>query len=103
MKGVYSVKAFTPTNKPMYTVSYNLRDKTSSLDCACNKGTQSNTFRTKLFNLRDPSAGSRSVQKVCLCDELIDDASTTYYSGYPGLIRYMYTGDQSFFNSALEI
>ncbi len=99
--GVYSVSAYTKNNEPMYTVSYSLKDKTTRLDCACKKGTVSNTFETKLYNIRDPTAGTKRVEQVCLCDSQLTQ-NPTYYSGYPALIRYMYSDDVSFFDYALD-
>lgn len=100
--GVYSVSAFTRDNEPLYTVSYDVKNKSSSVECACKKGPNSNTFSTKVYNLRDPTAGTSNTQKVCLCDTYLESKEKpTYYSGYPGLIRYMYSNDTSFFQNAL--
>jgi hypothetical protein len=100
--GVYTVSAYNQENNPMYKVSYNFKEKSSSLDCACKKGTIANTFSVPMFNIRDPKAGDTNIDQVCLCDQKFDDTMRTYYSGYPGLVRYMYSQDKAFFYTALD-
>lgn len=102
-QGVYSVTAFNNQNSPMYTISYDIKEKTTDVKCACKPGTITNTFDDiKYFNLRDPSGRpSTKIQKVCQCSENLEE-TTTYYSGYPGLVRYMYSDDRTFFDNALD-
>lgn len=102
--GVYTVNAFNKDNQPMYKVTYDTESKDVTVDCACKPGTAVSTFRNiKYFNLRDPANGNQVIQeKVCNCATAMNNDDRTYYRGYPGLIRYMYNGDETFFYDSMN-
>ncbi len=88
----------------MYNVTYNTDTNDVTVNCACKPGTAVSTFRNiKYFNLRDPANGNQVMsEKVCTCQNEMNNDERTYYRGYPGLIRYMYNGDETFFYDSLN-
>jgi hypothetical protein len=83
-------------NAPLYTVSYNLAAKQSSLECACNSGTTVNTFTNiPIFDLTTNSV-TIVPQKQCTCDTALLSASpNVYFTGYPGIVKFMNTASIS--------
>ena len=104
MSGVYTVNAYNKDNEPLYKVTYNTETSDVTVDCACKPGTAVSTFRNiKYFNLRDPANGNQVVpEKLCECQKPLNNDERVYYRGYPGLIRYMYSGDETFFYDSLN-
>jgi hypothetical protein len=102
--GVYTVNAYNKDNEPLYKVTYNTETSDVTVDCACKPGTAVSTFRNiKYFNLRDPANGNQVVpEKLCECQKPLSNDERVYYRGYPGLIRYMYSGDETFFYDSLN-
>jgi hypothetical protein len=97
--GKYTVTATTAKNEPLYTVGYDFNAKTTSVECACKEGETVNTFRNiDTYNLRTRQPEMIS-QKACSCDSfLLEPGQKVYYNGYPGLVRYMNSGDTTFFD-----
>ena len=81
----------------MYTVSYNIAKKQSNLQCACQEGSTANAFHNiKMFNFNTKKTST--YDKYCNCDGQLDQPSASvYFTGHPGLVRYMNSGDDSFF------
>lgn len=97
--GNYVLYARNEKNEPLYNITYNPNAKTYAIDCACPKGSVSNTFKDiKVYNMTDPENPVKRVQNQCYCERVYDN-NKTYYTGYPDLIRFMYNGDKSFFNA----
>lgn len=96
VSGIYTVTANNKDNKPLYKVSYDLTGKEYSVECACKEGKYTNQFNT--INVYDMKRQSSDIidKKFCQCDSLLD-TERIYYAGYPGLVRFMNTGDTSFF------
>lgn len=98
--GVYMVTATDGQKNPLYTVSYDLAKKENKLECACPEGTVTNAFRDiKVYNLRTKSTDTIK-DKYCNCNFAGDAPSTSvYFTGHPGLVRFMNSGDDSFFTA----
>lgn len=101
--GQYTVQASNKTNQPLYQVGYDLTAKEFTLNCACKEGKVVNTFRNiPVYNMKTQSSDTVK-EKLCACDQLyFNSGDSVYYSGYPGLVSFMNSGDQNFFNSALS-
>jgi len=102
MLGTYNVTAKNNRNEDLYKVEYNLDARSYSLSCACKPGDSVNNFRNiKVFDIQQTPAAERTVEKSCQCEKpLLGVDNTVYYSGYPGVARYMRDGDSSFFDKA---
>jgi hypothetical protein len=98
--GIFSVQAKNEFNDRLYDITYNMQNKTYDVGCACATGETINHFRDiKVYDVRNPTNPIRNVpDKVCYCDKLVEP-QRTYYSGYPDLLRFMNSGDDSFFHS----
>ena len=121
-KSVTSSGAFTATaqnskGSPLYTVSYSMPSKSFEVDCACPTGNVTNTFPdVDVYNLKTQKA-MRLPHQICACDKqyYVPGYDSMYYSGYPGVTRFMNTAstisdpskiqkeaDTSFFQAALN-
>lgn len=98
--GQYTVFASNEQNQNMYKVTYDMNSKSYAVDCNCKEGQTVNTFRNiSVYDLRDLSNPHKTISnKICQCAGALDTGSRTYYTGYPGLIRYMNYKDSSFFD-----
>lgn len=115
--GNFIATAQNENGKPLYTVNYNMPAKGFSVDCACDSGTVVNTFpNIDVYNLQTQQT-MRLSEKICSCDKqyYLPGYNTIYYSGYPGVTRFMNTAalvgnasdvkiqaDTSFFEAALN-
>ena len=121
-RAVTSTGTFTATGKNqqgshLFTVGYDMPSKSYSLECACPEGPVTNTYpNVDVYNLQTQQA-MRIPEKICSCDKqyYTPGYDTIYYSGYPGVTRFMntaslvdeaadvqYQADTSFFDSALN-
>lgn len=110
----------TATNQnkdPLYKVGYNFGTKTYSVECACPEGKVANTFpNIDVFNLSTQTVQTID-SKMCSCDKQLYNPTTdtVYFTGYPGLVRFMNTAslyssgeekqkksDTTFFDTALN-
>lgn len=97
MSGIYTVTANNRENKPLYKVSYDLTGKEYTVECACKEGKYTNQFNSiNVYDLKRQLSDTID-KKLCQCSESLN-TDRVYYSGYPGLVRFMNTGDTSFFN-----
>lgn len=96
--GVYSVTATNGRNEPMYKVSYDIGKKRNVLECACPEGDVSNTFTDiNMYNLKTKSVDKVS-EKYCNCTtDVYTPGESVYFTGHPGLVRFMSSQDTSFF------
>jgi hypothetical protein len=114
---IYTVTATNQNRDPLYKVNYSFGAKSYDVQCACKEGPVANTFpNIDVYNI-----GTQTVQtidnKMCSCDtQLYNPASDTmYFSGYPGLVRFMNTAslytdpstkqaksDTTFFDTAIN-
>lgn len=100
--GVYTVRGTSDDNEALYKVSYDLKNKTSTLDCDCSAGTVQNHF-TKIPVYDIKKNITRYTTKNCACDKNYDEYfgekpnKSVYFDGYPSLIRYMQNQDTGFF------
>lgn len=99
--GSYYVTASNQYNYPMYKVTYDMNAKSYTLDCACKQGNVVNNFQNiPVYDMRDPSNPIKNVSsKICQCENELTTNSRVYYTGYPGLIRFMNSKDPSFFET----
>lgn len=105
MSGRYIVTATNGQKEPMYRVSYDLAKKQSTVECACeqdpNGQNVANTFRDiKVYNLNTNKVNIIP-EKYCQCKTGFgeDLAASVYFTGHPSLVRFMNSGDDSFFTS----
>lgn len=115
--GTYTATASNQKGDPLYSVSYNMGAKSFAVNCACPAGDVVNTYpEVDVYNLNTRQA-ERIDNKVCSCDKQYYSPSydTLYFSGYPGITRYMNSAgvvgdktkieqeaDTSFFDNALN-
>lgn len=99
--GQYVVKAHNKNNQDLYQVGYDLTTKETTLQCACPEGKVANTFRDiPMYNLRTKTSQTVK-EKLCGCDQSYYNAGeSVYYSGYPGVVSFMNSGDTTFFKDA---
>jgi hypothetical protein len=90
--GVQYATATNARNEQLYTVSYNLSAKQSSLECACKSGEVVNTFKN--IPTYDLNTNSISIvpEKQCNCDSaLVAPNENIYHTGYPAIVKFMNT------------
>jgi hypothetical protein len=102
-KGQYIATAMNKQNQNLYRVGYDLSSTQTTLECACPQGKVANTFRNiPLYNLSTQTA-TNVKEKLCSCDQLYHrEGESVYYSGYPGIVSFMNSGDLSFFRAAQD-
>lgn len=119
---VTSTGAFTATaqngkGNSLYSVAYDMPSKSYTVDCACPKGAVTNTYpNVDVYNLQTQKT-MRITSKICGCDKqyYTPGYDQIYFSGYPGVTRFMNTAslisensniqtqsDTSFFQAALN-
>jgi hypothetical protein len=98
--GTYVVEARNEYNDPLYKVAYNLSAKKYDLSCSCKPGDVVNHFTDiKVYDMRNPKNPVRKIpDQMCSCDRMVEPV-TTYYDGYPDLLRFMNSNDTSFFTA----
>lgn len=101
--GIYTVMAQNNDNQPLYKVDYNLSSREFAVKCACPEGTVSNRFPSiPVFNLGTQTE-EKIKDKTCGCDtKYFSTGDSIHYSGYPGLVSYMNSGNTSFFDAAFS-
>lgn len=114
--GVFYATATNQNRDPLYKVGYNFGAKTFSVDCACTEGSVANTFPSvDVFNLSTQQVQTIDSQ-MCSCEKQLYNPTTDtiYFTGYPGVVRFMntaslYSGsdkqklsDTTFFDTALN-
>ena len=115
--GAFTATAQNGTGSSLYTVSYDMPSKKYSVDCACRSGDVTNTYTNiDVYNLETRQA-MRIPQKICKCDKqyYVPGYDSIYFSGYPGVTRFMNSAstiakdsevqiqaDTSFFDAALN-
>ena len=115
--GAFIATAQNGKGSPLYSVSYSMPSKSFSVECACPSGNVTNTFPdVDVYNLKTQKA-MRLPHKICTCDKqyYVPGYDSMYYSGYPGVTRFMNTAstvsnpaniqkeaDTSFFQAALN-
>lgn len=108
--GQYKVVAFSPGNEPLYSVTYDLGQRTSQLECACKEGTSVQTFeKVKYYDMSNTAAPIQYADKSCQCKGGIYNPSqqkSVYFTGHPGLVRFMNSSgkvqDTTFFDAAYD-
>lgn len=99
--GIYNVQAHNEFNDPLYQVSYDLAAKKYNISCMCTPGDIVNRFTDiKVYDQRNPLQPITKVDDhVCQCDRNVEPV-TTYYDGYPELIRFMNNDDITLFTNS---
>lgn len=99
--GTYMIQATNEKNEPLYKVTYTPSAKKYQVDCACESGTVMNKFDDiKVYDVRNFDNPVQKINnQICYCNKMVEPKSTTYFTGYPDLLRFMYNGDASFFTS----
>jgi hypothetical protein len=97
LTGIYTISAVNANNSKLYHVDYNLDTKSFDVECDCTEGNIINNFNNiSIYNLRKQAP--TTINKLCNCDNSYDSLTgETYYNGDNGLIRFMNSGDTSFF------
>ena len=96
--GEYVVLATTAASEPMYKITYNLAAKQYLVECNCRKGDTVNSFQDiKVYDLKDTYTPERKIKKYCWCEGDVSTNQKAYYTGNPGLVRFMREGDTTFF------
>lgn len=100
--GKYIVTASNAQNVPIYNVGYDIGARQYSVECACPQGNIPNTIpEVKVYNMQS-KRDDYVRDKICNCDKYVYSAGDPiYYSGYPDLLRYMNSGDTTFFTNNL--
>jgi hypothetical protein len=92
--GTQYVVASNAQNKPLYRVSYNMASKQTSIDCACHSGPALHALTIPVYDLVNNSISV--VKKQCSCDQpLLSASPNIYFSGYPGIVKFMNTASIS--------
>lgn len=101
MSGLYSVTATDGADKELYRVTYDIAKKQNNVECACEEGETVNIFRdVKVYNMSTGETDTIA-QKYCNCKFSADAPGTSvYFTGHPGLVRFMNSGDNSFFTNS---
>jgi len=115
--GTFTATAQNQQGSQLYRVGYDMPSKSYTVDCACPEGPVTNTYpNVDVYNLQTQQT-MRLSEKICSCDKqyYTPGYDTIYYSGYPGVTRFMntaslvdhaadvqYQADTSFFDSALN-
>jgi hypothetical protein len=94
---IYTVNAMNGMDVPLYKLTYNVGGRDVTFDCACPSGKTANRFKdVPVYDMK--SNERRTLEKTCLCDkDYTSRNEPVYYQGYPGLIRFMSSGDEQFF------
>jgi hypothetical protein len=97
--GQYVVRAMNQNNQELYQVGYDLTTRETTLQCACPEGKVPNTFsEIPIYNMNTMTSQTVK-EKSCACDQsYYRPGERVYYSGYPGLVSFMNSGDTTFFN-----
>lgn len=104
VSGLYTVTATTgQPNQQLYSVTYDLAKKQSTVQCACPQGedaTVANVFRNiPVYNMQTKQVDTIQ-EKYCHCKFQADSPSASvYFTGHPGLVRFMNSKDDSFFTA----
>jgi hypothetical protein len=94
--GTFTATATNQRNEPLYTVGYNMASKSFSVDCACPAGSVANTYpNIDIYNISTQQA-NRIDNKMCSCDKqyYAPAYDSIYYTGYPGVTRFMNSAAQ---------
>ena len=102
--GTFSVLAKNALNLPLYKVQYDLKNKRSSVECACKSGEVVNAFTNIPYYDFNSKKSATIPEKLCECESNLqaNANSSVYYSGTPGVIRFMNDQtDVKFFNRSV--
>jgi hypothetical protein len=115
--GSYIATATNENGNKLYKVVYNMPAKSFKVECACTPGNVTNTYpNIDVYNLQTQQT-MRIANQICPCDKqyYVPGYDKIYYSGYPGITRFMNTAstiqndedvqtqaDTSFFQAALN-
>ena len=102
--GTYTIRAKNSRNEDLYKIDYNLDSKSFNLKCACKPGNVVNDFNDiNVYDISQTPPSNRVLNTICNCAKpMLGPDKTVYYSGYPGIVRYMRSQDTSFFDKALR-
>lgn len=102
-KGVYVLNATDRAKNPLYSVSYDMNQLNTNVECACESGKYVNHFEN--IAVKDLKSNRNvKVDKICSCDRYYNvgmQADNVEYDGDPGLLRYMTTNNSEFFDNLL--
>lgn len=100
-KGMYIINAQDKSRDPLYTISYDINQNNTNVECSCKTGKYINYFNNiPVKNLRNYK--NEYVDKVCTCDKYYNTGmlnENIMYDGEPGVIRYMTTNNSDFFDN----
>lgn len=103
---VYTVTAVNRSNKPLYSVTYDLTARKHYTECKCPTGNIQNTFMQQLpaYNFATLTTSGPETVPTCHCDDDYTKDQPITYSGYGpladfiesnGKLVYMFTGDKT--------
>ncbi len=100
-KGLYIINATDKNKAPLFTITYDVNQKNTSLECKCNNGNLVNNFND--IPVRDLKTNKDvKYNKSCTCDKYYNigvNSEDILYDGDPSIIRYINTGQSDFFDT----
>lgn len=102
-KGMYVLNAKDKTRNPLYSITYDVDQLNTNVECSCKPGKYVNHFNNiQVKNLKNNK--NVRVDKMCTCDKYYNVGilgNSVDYDGDPGLQRYMATDNSEFFDNLL--
>lgn len=100
-KGMYIINAQDKSKEPLFSISYDINQNNTNVDCSCKTGKYINYFNNiPVKNLRNNR--DERVDKICSCDKYYNTGvlnENIIYDGEPGVMRYMTTNNSDFFDN----
>ncbi len=100
-KGMYVINALDKSRDPLYTISYDINQNNTNVECSCKTGKYINYFNNiPVKNLRNNR--DEKIDKICSCDKYYNVGvlnENIMYDGEPGVMRYMTTNNSDFFDN----
>ena len=100
--GEYLINARDKNNRDLFNITYNMDKRSVSVECGCNNGDVVNNFAgIKVRDIKNDK--DLDISKQCMCDKYYDTemGSEIIYDGEPGILRYINSGDETFFTNTI--
>lgn len=100
LKGIFTLNVKDKSGDKLFNINYDFDKKIESIECACDNGNLSNTFKDIPIKILKTNENTYSKELFCKCDKLYEyKQDDTILEGNPGLIRYMKNRENDdFFN-----
>ena len=98
---VYKVTGNSLTNKPVFTVTYDLSNKRYTIDQVAKTGVIINKVTIPVYNIQMYSV--EQIEKIFNCEQNfeLNDGNSVLYTGDPELVRFMEFQNTDFFEKKL--